>query len=89
MAAVHAPAARTARASGGAAAQVIDFGSSCFEDERLYTYIQSRFYRAPEVLLGLPYGPAIDVWSLACILAEVLTGYPLVPGAPRLPLGRQ
>ena len=74
-----------ARGSGGAAAQVIDFGSSCFEDERLYTYIQSRFYRAPEVLLGLPYGPAIDVWSLACILAEVLTGYPLFPGAPPPP----
>ena len=62
-------------------AQVIDFGSSCFEDERLYTYIQSRFYRSPEVLLGLPYGPAIDVWSMACILAELLTGFPLFPGA--------
>ena len=31
-------------------AQVIDFGSSCFETERVYTYIQSRFYRSPEVL---------------------------------------
>lgn len=60
---------------------MIDFGSSCFEDERLYTYIQSRFYRSPEVLLGLPYGPAIDVWSMACILAELLTGFPLFPGA--------
>ncbi|KAK9837440.1 hypothetical protein WJX81_002465 [Elliptochloris bilobata] len=60
--------------------KVIDFGSSCFEDERLYTYIQSRFYRSPEVLLGLPYGPAIDVWSMACILAELLTGFPLFPG---------
>lgn len=28
--------------------QVIDYGSSCFEDQRIYTYIQSRFYRAPE-----------------------------------------
>eukprot|EP01047_Picozoa_sp_COSAG01_P049214 COSAG01_NODE_4858_length_4678_cov_12.236078_4_plen_41_part_00 len=28
---------------------MIDFGSSCFEDERVYTYIQSRFYRSPEV----------------------------------------
>merc|ERR1711935_137577 len=34
--------------------KIIDFGSSCFEDERVYTYIQSRFYRAPEVILGLP-----------------------------------
>ena len=30
---------------------MIDFGSSCFEDERVYTYIQSRFYRSPEVSL--------------------------------------
>lgn len=62
------------------AVKVIDFGSSCLEDERLYTYIQSRFYRAPEVILGLPYSTAIDMWSLGCILAELYTGYPLFPG---------
>lgn len=62
------------------AVKVIDFGSSCLEDERLYTYIQSRFYRAPEVILGLPYSTAIDMWSLGCILAELYTGYPIFPG---------
>lgn len=62
------------------AVKVIDFGSSCLEDERLYTYIQSRFYRAPEVILGLPYATAIDMWSLGCILAELYTGYPIFPG---------
>ena len=31
---------------------VIDFGSSCFSHEKIYTYIQSRFYRSPEILLG-------------------------------------
>ena len=35
--------------------KIIDFGSSCFTDERVYTYIQSRFYRAPEIILGIPY----------------------------------
>merc|ERR1719446_174384 len=60
--------------------KVIDFGSSCFEDERVYTYIQSRFYRSPEVILGVPYDTAIDMWSFACILAELYTGYPLFPG---------
>eukprot|EP00753_Platysulcus_tardus_P012336 PLAT3354.32.p1 GENE.PLAT3354.32~~PLAT3354.32.p1 ORF type:complete len:618 (+),score=315.29 PLAT3354.32:556-2409(+) len=60
--------------------KVIDFGSSCFEDERIYTYIQSRFYRSPEVILGLPYGVPIDMWSFGCILAELYTGYPLFPG---------
>jgi len=60
--------------------KVIDFGSSCFEDERVYTYIQSRFYRAPEIILGIPYDVAIDMWSFGCILAELYTGYPLFPG---------
>ena len=60
--------------------KVIDFGSSCFEDKRLYTYIQSRFYRAPEIILGIPYSTKIDVWSFGCILAELHTGYPLFPG---------
>ncbi|CAE8633847.1 unnamed protein product, partial [Polarella glacialis] len=60
--------------------KVIDLGSSCFEDERVYTYIQSRFYRSPEVILGIPYDTAIDMWSFGCILAELYTGYPLFPG---------
>ncbi|KAI8640212.1 kinase-like domain-containing protein [Parasitella parasitica] len=60
--------------------KVIDFGSSCFESERVYTYIQSRFYRSPEVILGLSYHKAIDMWSVGCILAELYTGLPLFPG---------
>jgi len=60
--------------------RVIDFGSSCFEDEKVYTYIQSRFYRSPEVILGVDYHMAIDMWSLGCILVELHTGYPIFPG---------
>lgn len=60
--------------------RVIDFGSSCFENEKVYTYIQSRFYRSPEVILGMTYGMPIDMWSLGCILAELYTGYPIFPG---------
>jgi len=60
--------------------KVIDFGSSCFENERVYTYIQSRFYRSPEVILGMTYGMPIDMWSLGCILAELCTGFPIFPG---------
>lgn len=46
----------------------------------MYDHVQSRFYRSPEVLLGLPYGSPIDMWSFGCILAELLTGFPLFPG---------
>lgn len=46
----------------------------------VYTYIQSRFYRSPEVILGLSYHMAIDMWSLGCIIAELYTGIPLFPG---------
>jgi dual specificity tyrosine-phosphorylation-regulated kinase 2/3/4 len=60
--------------------KVIDFGSSCFAHERIYTYIQSRFYRAPEIILGIPYTTAIDMWSFGCILTELFTGVPLFPG---------
>lgn len=65
---------------GRSGIKVIDFGSSCYEHQRIYTYIQSRFYRAPEVILGARYGMPIDIWSFGCILAELYTGYPLFPG---------
>jgi dual specificity tyrosine-phosphorylation-regulated kinase 2/3/4 len=60
--------------------KLIDFGSSCFEDEKLYTYIQSRFYRSPEIILGLPYSTQIDMWSFGCLLCELYAGYPLFSG---------
>lgn len=65
---------------GRSGIKVIDFGSSCFEHERIYSYIQSRFYRAPEVIIGARYSLAIDMWSFGCILAELWTGFPLLPG---------
>jgi dual specificity tyrosine-phosphorylation-regulated kinase 2/3/4 len=40
--------------------KLVDLGSSCFENEQLYTYLQSRFYRAPELLLGLDYTTQIE-----------------------------
>jgi len=60
--------------------KLIDYGSSCFHGQRIYTYIQSRFYRAPEIIMGIPYTTAIDIWSFGCIVAELYTGYPLFPG---------
>jgi dual specificity tyrosine-phosphorylation-regulated kinase 2/3/4 len=60
--------------------RIIDFGSATFVNERMYTYIQSRFYRAPEIMLGIPYDCGIDMWSFGCIMAELYIGYPILPG---------
>lgn len=60
--------------------KIIDFGSSCFRNEISFTYIQSRFYRAPEVILGANFTEKIDIWSLGCVLVELFTGLPIFPG---------
>lgn len=57
--------------------KLIDFGSSCFLTDQLSVYVQSRSYRSPEVLLGLPYDSKIDLWSLGCVVAELWTGFVL------------
>lgn len=59
--------------------KLIDFGSSCFESRQVFTYIQSRFYRAPEIVLGIKYTTSIDIWSLGCVLVELYTGLPIFP----------
>lgn len=61
--------------------KVIDFGSACFQDRRLYSYIQSRYYRAPEIVLGIPYTHAIDMWSFGCVLCELANGFPIFPAS--------
>lgn len=45
-----------------------------------FSYVQSRYYRAPEVVLGINYGHPVDMWSLGCIVYELITGRPLFPG---------
>ncbi|XP_010264630.1 PREDICTED: serine/threonine-protein kinase ppk15-like isoform X2 [Nelumbo nucifera] len=59
--------------------KIIDLGSSCFLTDNLCLYVQSRSYRAPEVILGLPYDQKIDIWSLGCVLAELCSGDVLFP----------
>ncbi|GMH36499.1 hypothetical protein BSKO_04367 [Bryopsis sp. KO-2023] len=58
--------------------KVIDLGSSCFTTDYLGSYVQSRSYRAPEVILGLAYDQKIDIWSLGCVLAELASGHVLL-----------
>jgi serine/threonine protein kinase len=62
--------------------KVIDFGSASHRSKAVTnTYLQSRYYRAPEIILGLPFKEAIDMWSLGCVIAELFLGWPLYPGA--------
>uniref|UniRef100_A0A8D0FTS9 Protein kinase domain-containing protein n=1 Tax=Strix occidentalis caurina TaxID=311401 RepID=A0A8D0FTS9_STROC len=63
--------------------KLVDFGSACILTEVRHVkqpYIQTRFYRAPEILLGLPFCEKVDVWSLGCVMAELHLGWPLYPG---------
>lgn len=60
--------------------KLIDFGNAIEEKGSSNFYIQSRYYRAPEVILGMPYDSAIDLWSFGCVLYELFIGYPLFPG---------
>ncbi|KAK7196480.1 protein kinase [Novymonas esmeraldas] len=83
---MHAPPPDEAPAAPAAATipmlhvRLIDFSSSCYDAGPFYQYIQSRYYRAPEVIVGASYNSGIDVWSTGCVLAELLLGMPLLAG---------
>lgn len=54
--------------------RLIDFGSATFENQYHSTVVSTRHYRAPEVILGMGWSYPCDVWSVGCILVELLTG---------------
>ena len=54
-----------------------DFGLALEENNCLTPYVQTLFYRAPEVIFGLPYSKEIDIWSFGCLLFELAAGHPL------------
>ena len=56
------------------ACKIVDLGNACWTYKQFTNDIQTRQYRCPEVLLGSPYGTAADMWSLACIVFELVTG---------------
>ncbi|CAK5263954.1 unnamed protein product [Mycena citricolor] len=61
--------------------KLCDLGSASDAAENDITpYLVSRFYRAPEIILGVPYDPSLDVWSVGCTLYELYTGKILFPG---------
>lgn len=61
--------------------KLCDFGSaSHISDNEITPYLVSRFYRAPEIILGMPYDYAIDMWSAGCTIYELYTGKILFAG---------
>eukprot|EP00882_Tetradesmus_deserticola_P027847 GHRQ01030980.1.p1 GENE.GHRQ01030980.1~~GHRQ01030980.1.p1 ORF type:complete len:342 (+),score=114.81 GHRQ01030980.1:156-1181(+) len=63
--------------------KLCDFGSAkvLIKAEPNISYICSRYYRAPELIFGATdYTSAIDVWSVGCVLAELMLGQPMFPG---------
>eukprot|EP00887_Chlorella_sp_A99_P000093 scaffold16.g93.t1 len=58
----------------GMACKIVDFGNACWTYKHFTEDIQTRQYRAPEVILGAPYDASADVWSLACMVFELVTG---------------
>jgi serine/threonine protein kinase len=63
--------------------KVCDFGSAkrLLKGTNSVSYICSRYYRAPELIFGATeYTQAIDVWSVGCVIAELICGQPIFPG---------
>lgn len=61
--------------------KLCDFGSAInVQDQDLTPYLVSRFYRAPEIILGIPYDHGIDMWSAACTIYEISAGKILFSG---------
>jgi len=60
----------------GTAFKLIDFGSATFVHDTHPSYLQSRWYRAPEVAVGDKWDGKVDIWSVGCCVAEVLVGCP-------------
>jgi serine/threonine-protein kinase SRPK3 len=54
--------------------KIVDFGNACWTYSHFTEDIQTRQYRSPEVILGLRYTSQCDIWSLACVIFELVTG---------------
>jgi dual specificity protein kinase YAK1 len=66
--------------------KLIDFGSCRLITQTCTYYLQSRYYRAPEVVLGVAHDYAIYIWSVGCTIAELFLGMPLFPGQTEIHL---
>lgn len=61
--------------------KICDMGFAKSISHQMTDYVATRWYRPPELLVGAKYGPAIDIWAVGCIMAELTDTNPLFPGA--------
>nr|AAN31641.3 p38 mitogen activated protein kinase [Biomphalaria glabrata] len=65
--------------------KILDFGLARHTDEEMTGYVATRWYRAPEIMLNwMHYNQTVDIWSVGCIMAEMLCGKPLFPGSDHI-----
>ncbi|KAI2659271.1 Mitogen-activated protein kinase 14B [Labeo rohita] len=65
--------------------KILDFGLARLTDDEMTGYVATRWYRAPEIMLNwMHYNMTVDIWSVGCIMAELLTGRTLFPGTDRI-----
>uniref|UniRef100_A0AAX7UF85 mitogen-activated protein kinase n=1 Tax=Astatotilapia calliptera TaxID=8154 RepID=A0AAX7UF85_ASTCA len=65
--------------------KILDFGLARHTDDEMTGYVATRWYRAPEIMLNwMHYNMTVDIWSVGCIMAELLTGRALFPGTDHI-----
>ncbi|XP_037346506.1 mitogen-activated protein kinase 14B isoform X2 [Pungitius pungitius] len=65
--------------------KILDFGLARHTDDEMTGYVATRWYRAPEIMLNwMHYNMTVDIWSVGCIMAELLTGQTLFPGTDHI-----
>lgn len=64
--------------------KILDFGLARQAEAEMTGYVATRWYRAPEIMLNwMHYNKTVDIWSVGCIMAELITGKTLFPGTDR------
>ncbi|XP_037928074.1 mitogen-activated protein kinase p38b [Teleopsis dalmanni] len=65
--------------------RILDFGLARPAESEMTGYVATRWYRAPEIMLNwMHYNQTVDIWSVGCIMAELLTGRTLFPGTDHI-----
>lgn len=65
--------------------KILDFGLARHAEDEMTGYVATRWYRAPEIMLNwMKYNNNVDIWSVGCIMAEMISGKPLFPGTDHI-----